>query len=414
MANLINTVDWLTLESLRSLVNSLKFASRMNYSYSKEYERPFPVGETIRIKLPQRWVPTSGIQYNPQPISRQYTTATMNQFIGVHFDYDSIESALKLERTPQMIFDQYFRKAIEELAQEIDSRAVNFATQNTNHITGVLGTTPTTVTPFHQARQKIVENAGETGKLTTIVHPKVNASLASNLTNLFHPGDEISRLFKRGYLGQLADAEWFESMSLYSLTAGTWQTPANVKVSGASQSGSSITIADTSGDTFNVGDIITFASVNEVNPKTRRSTGSLKQFVITQALTGTGSDTIQISPPIIGPNPDGSLAQYQNVDSLPANNAVLTLYPGTTSPNGLSGVQNLYFTEDAFAFVSVPLELPKAVEYSSEKRDEETGIAIRIVKMFDPILSRMICRLDTLFGFGLLYPDNCACRIASA
>lgn len=414
MPNLINTVDWLTMNSLASLLNKLEIATRFNYSFGKEYERPFPVGETVRIKLPQRFVPQSAIAYTPQAIARQFTTVTVNQFVSVHFDYDSIEEALKLERTAEQIYEQYFEKAIEEMAQEIDSRATNFAWQNTNHITGVLGTTPTTVQPFHAARQKLVENAGDTGKKTVVVAPKVNVSLASNINNLFHPGDEISRLFKKGYLGQLAAAEWFESMSLYSTTAGTWQTPANVKVSGAGQTGSAITIVDTSGDTFNVGDIITFASVNEVNPKTRRSTGSLKQFVVTQALTGTGSDTLQIQPPIIGPNPDGSLAQYQNVDSLPANNAVLTLYPGTTSPNGLSGTQNLYFTEDAFALVAVPLDVPKAVEFGSGKRDPETGIMIRITKTWDALLSRYICRLDCLFGFGLLYPDNCACRIASA
>ena len=47
------------------------------------------------------------------------------------------------------------------------------------------------------------------------------------------------------------------------------------------------------------------------------------------------------------------------------------------------------------------------------KRDPKTGVAIRITRTWDAILSRFINRMDTLYGFGLLYPDNCSVRIAS-
>jgi hypothetical protein len=410
MANLINTVDWLTEKSLQTLVNKLEVASRFNTSYNKEYQQAFPVGETVRIKLPQRWITTQGIAYQPQPIQRKYTTVTVNNFEGIHFDYDSVEQALKLERTKEEIFEEYFKPGVEQLQQQIDSDAANFAWQNTNHVVGVLGTAPTSITPFAQARQKLLENAGMTGDMTFVIAPKVNAALAPALTPLLNPTDQISQLFKKGYLGFCQGGEWYENMSLYSATAGSWAGA--VTVSGAGQSGSSLTITDTSGDTFNVGDVFTIANVNEVNPTTRRSTGSLKQFVVVQALTGTGSDTLVFSPAIIGP--DGTTPdQYQNVDSLPANAAALTLYPGTTSPNAKSGIQNLCFTRDAFALVAVELETPKAVEFASQKRDPKSGVAIRITRTWDAVLSRFINRMDTLYGFGLLYPDNCSCRVAS-
>ena len=413
MANVINTIDWLTLESLRTLKNKLEVASKFNTDENKWYQQKFPVGETIRIKLPQRWVPVDGISYSSQAINRKFTTATVDQFVQIGFDYDSTEKALSLERTKEEIFREYFQPGIEQIAQEIDSRAANFAWQNTNHIVGALGTDPTTVAPFHQARQKLVENAGMTGPACVVVAPRVNSTLGANLTNLFRPGDEIDRLWKRGYLGQLADADWYENMSLYSATAGTWA--AAVTVNGASQSGSVLTITATAGDTFNVGDVISIAGVFEVNPVTRRSTGSLKQFAVSQALTAVaGSNQLHIQPAIVGPDAGPVPDQYQNVDSLPANGAALTLYPGTTSPNGKSGIQNMYMTRDAFALVAVELETPKAVEFASQKRDPETGISVRITRTWDPILSRFVNRIDTLFGFGLLYPDNCACRIASA
>src|SRR6266404_3671980 len=101
MANLVNTVDWLTVESLRSLMNKLEVANRFNTDENKNYSKAFPVGETVRIKLPQRWIAKDGIAYQPQPITRKYTTVVMNNFVQVGFDWDSVEAALKLERTTE-------------------------------------------------------------------------------------------------------------------------------------------------------------------------------------------------------------------------------------------------------------------------------------------------------------------------
>jgi len=64
--------------------------------------------------------------------------------------------------------------------------------------------------------------------------------------------------------------------------------------------------------------------------------------------------------------------------------------------------------------VGVKLEIPKAVEIASQTRDPETGIAIRFIRAFDPVQSRMINRWDVLYGFGGLYPDNCGVRVLCA
>ncbi len=143
----------------------------------------------------------------------------------------------------------------------------------------------------------------------------------------------------------------------------------------------------------------------------------LKQFVVTADTTASASTvTVPIScgnpGGIIGPN-GGLPSQYQSVNALPIDAAALTLMPGTTNPNGKTGMQGLAMHRDAFALVGVALEVPKAVELSSQARDPKTGIAVRFVKMFDPIQSRMIHRFDVLLGFGNLYPDSCSVRVAA-
>lgn len=412
MANVFKFADWITLESLRILTNKLVMPQFMNTDYSKEYTKEYAIGETLRVKLPQRFTVRDGLGYSPQAINRINTTITVNQIFGVDFEWDSAEKALNMERGEDAIRREYIEPVMAQLAQEIDTRCIQWAYQNTNNVVGVLGTNPSTLTTFQQARQRLIEKAcpagGEKGM---IIAPSINTALVPAFSTLFNPSSEISRQYKEGSMGKANGFDWYESVALYKHTAGTWASTVSVK--GASQTGSSLLINATAGDTFNVGDVFSIASVKAVNPVTRRviDNANNAQFVITQALTaaGGGADTIQISPSIFGPG-----SQYQNVDALAADTAALTLFPGTVSPNGLAGIQNLAITRDAFALVGVKLEKPTAVEVASQTRDPESGISIRFVRAWDNIQSKMTNRFDVLLGFGNLYPDNCSVRVLSA
>jgi P22 coat protein - gene protein 5 len=412
--NLFLTADWLSMEALRILKNKLEVAQFFNTEYGKDYEQDFAVGATVRIKLPQRFTVRTGLGYQPQAINRINTTVSVNQIFGVDFEWDSVEKALSMERSHEEIKAQYLDPIMAQLAQEIDSRCAQWAYQNTNNIVGKLGTDPTTLTTIGQARQRLIEKAcpadGEKG---LIIPPQVNTSLVPAFATFFNPTSEISKQYKEGSIGIAMGFDWYESASLYTHTAGTWAS--TVTVNGANQSGSTLAVTATIGDTFNVGDVFNIALVNAVNPSTRRVIGSsnLQQFVVTAPLTalgaGNAADVLQISPAIFGPG-----SQYQNVDALPVSGQALTLFPNTPGPNGLKGQQALAIHKDAFALVGVKLELPKAVEMSSQTRDPDSGISVRFVRAWDNIQSKMTNRFDVLLGFGNLYPDNCAVRIQCA
>lgn len=411
MANSFLTTDWLTMESLRILKNKLQVAQFANTDYNKEFTREFAVGDTVRVKLPQRFLIRDGLGYQPQAINRLNTTVTCDQIFGVDFEWDSAEQALKMERGAEAVKREYIAPAMAQIAQEIDSRFAQYCYQNTNNIVGVLGTDPTSFQTVNQARQRLVELACPPGlKKGMIIPPSVNTSLVNAAIQYFNPTSEISKQYKEGSIGINSGFDWYESMSLYSHTAGTWAGA--VTTSSAGQSGSSLAVTCTTGDTFKQGDVISIAGVYAVNPMTRRRTTSAttKQFVITADTTGSGSAaTLPISPAIFGPG-----SQYQNVDALPANGAALTLFPGTSSPSGKAGINALAVTSEAFALVGVKLETPKAAEVASQTRDPETGISVRFVRMFDPIQSKMVNRFDVLLGFGSLYPDSCAVRLLCA
>ena len=407
MPNQFQVVDWLTMEGLRVLINKSQAAQFFNTDYNKEFTREFAVGETVRVKLPQRFVVRDGLGYTPQPIRRRYTTVTVDQIFGIDFEWDSVEAALKAERGMDQIKKEYLDPAMAQLANELDSRCSLFAYHNTNNITGVLGTTPTDLVPYRKARTLLNENACTPGERGLIFSPAMEEAAVAAGVAYFNPTSQISQQYKDGSLGKFAGFDTYSSNNLYAHTAGTWQS--TVSVNGAGQIGSSLNINCTSGDTFKSGDVFSIDLVKNVNPVNRRSTGRAKTFVVTQDFTASASTgTIQISPAIEGPG-----SQYQNVDSALTDTAALTLWPGTSSPNGKSGINGLGLNRDAFALVGVKLETPKAVELASQTRDPATGIAVSFVRQFDGVARKMINRFDVLCGFGSLYADNCAVRIAS-
>lgn len=397
--------DWITLESLRNLVNPLVVAEQFNTDYNKEFTKSFAVGETVRVKNPQRFLIRNGLGYSPQAIDRNYTTVTCDQIFGVDFQWDDAEAALKMERGQELIRKEYIEPAMLQLSQEIDSRAANWAYLNTNNIVGQLQVDPSTMSIAQDARTRMIQNACPPGEKLFTVTPGAMGAIVGGQTTLFNDQGQIGKAFKEGYYGRGRGFDWAESMSLYQHTAGTWAGTVEVTTGGGNP-GSTLILTATTNDTFKAGDVFNLEGVYNVNPRTRRSTNVLKQFVITQDTTAAASSaTIQFQPAII------ATGQYQNCTNVPATGADLTLFPGTTSPNGKTCMNGLALHRDAFALVGVKLEMPTAVEIKSQARDPKTGIAIRFVRAWDPKESRMINRFDVLMGFGNLYADQCAVRV---
>ena len=404
MANSFVVADWVAMEALRLLTNKLEVAQFFDTSYNKEFTQSFAVGDTVRIKLPQQWTVSNTVGYTPQAIDRKYTTVTVDQFFQIGFDYDSVEQALKLERSQAEVSKQYIEPAIAQMKQEIDSRAALFGYQHANNIVGVLGTDPTSTSTVMAARQLLIEKAcPPSGDKGFIIPPSVNTAIVPAISSLFNPSSEISREFREGSIGKLNGFDWYESMSLYTHTAGTWAGAVSIATT-ATDGATTLDLTCTTGDTFKAGDKIGIATVYPVNPMTRRVTSTAKTMTVTVLADVTGASsaaTISISPALYGPG-----SQYQNVDRLPTAADVCTLFPGTASPNGKVGKVGLAIHPDAFAIVGVKLDMPKQIEAGSQQRDPETGIAIRFTKTWDPLLSRMITRFDCLMGFGPLRPDN--------
>src|SRR5580698_10612688 len=139
------TTNWVSMKILWFFKNSYEVANKFNSGWEKEFEKSFPIGSSQQIKFPQQWLVTTGLADQEQGISRLVTTVNLDQIKGVHFAWDSYERLVKMERSEKELEESYLYPAGQQLAQQIDSDAANWARLNCPNVTGTLGTDSTTV-----------------------------------------------------------------------------------------------------------------------------------------------------------------------------------------------------------------------------------------------------------------------------
>lgn len=404
------------MKGLALLLNDLQVAPYFSDEYSGDYAQKFAIGRSMTVPLSQRYtVQVNDMTYTPQAFDRPNTTITVDQTRTIPLEWESIEKALDMERGEERVEEIYLKPAVAYLRQELDSYCAKFAAQNSNMLVGALGTNPSTFDGTSAAAKQALEEMGcatDSGDLGIMLPPSVMRAVKTGGITLFNDPKEVSKAFRSGWYGHADGFDFYSSNSLYRHTAGTWAGA--VTVSGAGQSGSSLLVTCTSGDTVKQGDKFSVAAVNQVNLMTRQPTSTssagTKVFTATSDVTATTTSmTIPFYPPIYGPG-----SHYQNVDALPANSAALTLWPGTVSPNGKIGNIGLAMRPGAHFLVGMKLEEPEAVEICRQYQDPKTGVAIRFIRQWDNARSAMTNRFDMLFGCGVGLAEQTVATIACA
>ncbi len=396
MGNSLLTIDMITRKALEILENNLVLTRTVNRQYDDSFAvEGAKIGSTLRIRLPDRALVTDGAALQVQDDNEQFTTLTVasQKHIGVNFT--SAELTMQLDDFAERVL----KPRISQLASSIDADVANSFKSIYNSV-GTPGTTPGTSLVLLQAQQKLNENAAVMSPRYATVNPAANAGLVEGLKGLFNPTDTISRQFKNGLMGTgvLGYEEISMSQSIKQHTTGTRSTSDTILVNGtiSTQGQSTISIDGGTGSaTVTVGDVFTIANVYAVNPQTRESTGALQQFVVTEASTAAGGawTDVKISPAIYT-----SASPLATVNSFPQDGAAVTFIGAASG----SYAQNLIYHKDAITFATADLLLPQGVDMAS--RQVHNGISLRVVRQYDINNDRMPCRIDVLYGYGVIRP----------
>lgn len=405
MSNSLLSISMITKEALRILENELGFAKGVNREYDDTFANAgAKIGSVINIRKPVRYTTVSGPALQLQDITDQSVALTLGTQQHVDFQFTSKDMLLNVDD----FSDRYVLPAINALANKIDYDGLTQVPTGVSNFVGAPGTTPATALLFLQAKQKLAENACPMDdKISCIINPAAEASIVDALKGLFQDGPKLAEQYDKGLMGRALGMNFRMDQNVQAHTIGALGG-VGISNCATAQTGSNIITNNWTTSVTNLllpGDVVTFANVYAVNPVSFQSTGALKQFVVTSAVSSSGgAATIPISPAIVTSGP------YQNVTAgVAQSSAVLTFASASSYANVVSPV-NVAYHRDAFCLGMADLELPGGVEMAARASDPRAGMSLRVVRAYDIVNDQHPCRIDVLYGWQTIYQEL-ACRI---
>ena len=415
MANSLITAQWVARKALVLLHAKSNFTGRTNRDYQSLLPGPINgviLGQQLSIRLPFQYMLRTGPQMNAQNSVQRFATLLVNQQLGVDINFTSVERAMLLNNFEEQILEP----AMARLAAGVE----NFTTGQVNNVPKFTGAYNTTAVYDNllQNEQYLTEAlAPEDNRRTFTATPQTSRYFVKDNKGLFQPESTISDQWLEGVISdKAAGYVCFRNTKMPTHVVGTFGATAAPVVNGAGQSNPGAGNAFVStfslntngwvsgGTTVNAGDIISIAGVNDVDPETKASLGRPKQFVVTTTISDTaGAITLAIAPGII------TGGSYQNVDSVPATGAVISVFgqSGASALAAISGAlikQSLGWYRDAIVFANPPmLDLSPLVKMTAAESFE--GYNMRFAQQWDPSNDVLPARLDSIVGAVLSYPE---------
>jgi hypothetical protein len=406
------TIDMITAEAVRLFKNTNLFIMNIDTQYDPAFAVDgAKIGQSLRIRLPNDYTVRHGAAMQIQGTNEQYTTLTVSSLYGVDVGFTTTERTMSLDNYNEIVLQPMLNDLVGDVAATVmegsEGGVSNFVSNvDASAALNAVSATGAIIDPTMQTfllGNATLSNVPTPGNDRRIVlDPTSNALAVSQLAGLLNPATEISAQFRSGQMKNgLGYERWFEDQTVIKHTTGTFSSGGTVN--GGSQTtavtGGNITVNAITG-TLKQGDIVTFAGVNSVNRTTKRTNGTLQQFVVTADVATTGT-SIPIYPAMIPPDSvTGANVQYQTVTASPINGAAMKL----VTQSGEVYRKTLAYTQKAVTMATADLVMPsKAVQEAG--RATYDGISIRMLTPYLPMSDQLATRMDVLFGFKYIRPE---------
>lgn len=410
MSNTTLTADVVAKAALAILDNELGVVKTFHRAYEDEFSNQvngYKVGDTISIRRPADFTIRTGATLSAQDVIEGKTTLTIDQQIGVDFQFSSSDLTLKITDLAERVM----KPAMSTITNYMAYDCLNTMYKRIYNWVGTPGQTVNSFADFALAPQRLDTMAVPMDARNAVLSPADHWGMLGSQTALYIQ-NAANSAYRDGSLGKIGGVETRMNQMVPTHTVGALGgTPL---VNGATQNvtydtakntwtQSLITDGWTAAAAARVkeGDVFTLyaagssgAKVKMVNPRTKQVTDVDQQFVITAdgSSDGSGNLTLTISPPIITSGP------HQTVNVAPADNAGLVML-GTASTGY---VQNMAYHKNTMGLAIVPMEMPAAA-YGGH-RESYKGISLRVIPIYDGTNDISKWRLDMLYGRKVIDP----------
>jgi len=399
--NALLTPDMITREAVRLFKNSNAFIMNLDTQYDPAFAIDgAKIGTSLRIRLPNDYIVTSGPAMQLQTTSEQYTTLTVSNQLNVAVPFTTAERTMSIDDYSEIVMAPMINNLAGAVAQDVmngcEAGVCNFVS---NVDAGGNIISPTSE-QFLLANAQIDLLSGDPMSRRVVNDPITDARTTVSLQGLLNPATEISQQFRSGMMKSgLGYERWFRDQTVIKHTSGTYDSLGTVN--GANQitasGGGNITVNAITG-TLKKGDIITFAGVNMVNRVNKTDQGTLNQFVVTSDVAS-GGTSIPIYPGLVPPS-GGNSVQYQTVTASPADAALIVM----ATKSGEVYRKSLAYVQKAITLATADLVIPrKAVEEAA--RAEYDGISMRVLTDYLPGSDQLATRVDVLYGKLYVRPE---------
>lgn len=396
MSNVLATTSIVSKMALAIIKNNLGFSKNVNRDWEDEFtsnmERGYAPGQTINIRKPPRYTYRAGRVAEPQATVEQTVPLTLSQG-GNDIAFTSLERTLSVTRLEDKVM-----AAIAPITNEIDRQGLALAHYSTYNLLNATGALPNTAALAIGAMTGLGQRLDEMGAprdrggRTIVANPAFNASLVQGFGGFFNNPSKISSQYNTG---MLSDSFGFNSAMDQNVDVHTNGAATATNISGANQTGSSITVVAVAAGTLTRGTVITLPGVYAVNPQSRQSTGQLANFVVT-ADVAQGATSIPISPAIV------TSGAFQNVTASPTTGQPYVIQGSAST----SYATNVAYHKDAFTLAMVPMFAPPSGKGNvSVSQRTEDGMTVKVTEYYDPKNDTMGMRFDVLFGWAATYPE---------
>lgn len=406
MSNTTLTADIVAKASLAVLDNNLSFLSTFHREVEAEFMNSvngYKPGATVRMRRPADFTIRSGNVMSVQDVIEGRLAFSVDKLKGIDFNFTSEDLTLSVENLQEKVIEP----AIIRLVNEIGKDCLDAYYKGTYHWAGTPGQTINSFADFSKGPKRLDQMAVPGENRTAILSPDDHWDLLGSQTNLFIE-DAAKSAYRDGSLGKVANIKMFTTAVVPTHTTGSRDdtTPITAAASG-DQSVSYDTVKNTwtqdlvttgfdNATTLTEGDVFTIADLYAVNPVTKQRRNFLQTFVVNAAYTLDGTDTINISPPIITSGPHQTVELSTGAF---ASNALVNFGAASTGYE-----QNLVYHKNAYGLAFVPLELMPGAFGQTRVTSKKTGISIRIWPVADGINNVSAWRLDVLYGRKVLDP----------
>jgi hypothetical protein len=409
LPNTLLTPQVIANELLMRFQNNLTFAGSIRKHYDDRFAKPVDkTGDKFKIRVPVRYGVQDGPTIVPEITEEREVELAINKNKVVAFKFSSKELTLDVSE----FGERYLKSAAQALANQYDLDLLKCAYEGVSNFVGTPGTVPTSLLTYQQASTWLDEMSCPVGGTDRFVcyNSRMQTQVLNDLRGLQESAPRIRWQYEEGRMKRAAGMNWLMDQNIGTHTTGSMGgTPTVTSYSGKTLSMTAWT-ASTAG-VLKKNDIIQVAGRYAVNPITKASTGSLRNWTLAADVTtvGSGVCTVTLTETI---EPTGP---YQNVSSAPASGDLVRCYdvaaPHTavlskTSPQGL-----VYHT-DFLVTAMVPMVLPDGVHFAARQTDAATGMTIAIVGDFNILTREFIYRADIMYGSVVAIPEW-ACRVVS-